>query len=54
VVIDQDRIADVPRLLSSLVADPDRLDAMRNGARSVAKPEAAYRVATILREVAGV
>ncbi len=54
VVIDQDRVADVPRLLSTLVADPDRLDAMRNGARSVAKPEAARRVATILREVAGV
>ncbi|MEA3502835.1 MAG: UDP-N-acetylglucosamine--N-acetylmuramyl-(pentapeptide) pyrophosphoryl-undecaprenol N-acetylglucosamine transferase [Actinomycetota bacterium] len=53
-VIGQDRIADVPPLLWSLVSDPDRLAAMRSGARSVAKPNAARRVAAILREVTGV
>lgn len=53
-IIDQERIADVPELLADLVNDPDRLTRMRRGARSVAKPDAAHRVATILKEVTGV
>ena len=53
-IVDQDEIADVPGLLLDLVGDPDRLAAMRDGARSVAKPDAARSVATILKEVAGV
>ncbi len=50
-VVAQDRIADVPGLLSSLVSDPDRLAAMRSGARSVARPDATRRVVAILKEV---
>jgi len=53
-IVDQERIADVPELLADLVTDPDRLTTMRSGARSVAKPDAARRVATILKEVTGV
>jgi UDP-N-acetylglucosamine--N-acetylmuramyl-(pentapeptide) pyrophosphoryl-undecaprenol N-acetylglucosamine transferase len=54
VIVDQEQIDDVPDLLADLVADPERLEAMRNGARSVAKPDAARRVAAILKEVTGV
>jgi UDP-N-acetylglucosamine--N-acetylmuramyl-(pentapeptide) pyrophosphoryl-undecaprenol N-acetylglucosamine transferase len=54
VIVDQGRIADVPSLLSNLVGDADRLDAMRSGARSVARPDAARRVVAILKEVSGV
>ena len=53
-IIDQEQIADVPGVLAKLVADPERLEAMSEGARSVAKPDAARRVAAILKEVAGV
>ena len=53
-IIDQEKIADVPGVLAKLVADPERLEAMSEGARSVAKPNAARRVAAILKEVAGV
>jgi len=53
-IVDQQQIADVPGLLSELIADPERLTAMRAGARSVAKPDAAPRVAAIIKEVAGV
>lgn len=54
VLVDQAEIADVPGLLGDLVVDPQRLAAMREGARSVAKPEAARRVAAILKEITGV
>jgi UDP-N-acetylglucosamine:LPS N-acetylglucosamine transferase len=54
VIIDQEQIGDVPGLLSELIADPDRLEAMRGGAHSVAKPDSARRVAAIIKEVAGV
>ena len=54
VIVDQKRIGDVPELLASLVSDPDRLSAMRSGACSVARPDAARRVAAILKEVTGV
>ncbi len=53
-IVDQEQIADVPGLLADLVADPDRLAAMRDGARLVAKPDAARHVAAILKEVIGV
>jgi UDP-N-acetylglucosamine:LPS N-acetylglucosamine transferase len=53
-IIDQEQITDVPGLLAGLVADPDRLAVMRDGARSVARPDAARRVAEILKEVTGV
>jgi len=53
-IIDQEQIADVPGVLANLVVDPERLEAMSEGARSVAKPDAARRVAAILKEVVGV
>lgn len=51
IIIDQEHIEDVPDRLASLVQDPDRLAAMRDGARSVARPDAAQRIATALREI---
>lgn len=51
VIVDQAQIADVPGLLTSLIQDSDRLAGMRAGARSVAKPEAAKRIASALREI---
>jgi len=53
IVIDQSKIDAVPALLSDLVADPDRRERMRTGARSAARPEATRDVARIIREVAG-
>ena len=50
-VVDQERITEVPALLVSLATDIERLSAMRIGARSVAKPDAARHVAAILEEV---
>ncbi|MEA2023681.1 MAG: UDP-N-acetylglucosamine--N-acetylmuramyl-(pentapeptide) pyrophosphoryl-undecaprenol N-acetylglucosamine transferase [Actinomycetota bacterium] len=50
-VVDQERITEVPALLVSLATDVERLSAMRIGARSVAKPDAAHHVAAILEEV---
>ena len=52
VIVDQDRIGEVPDILTRLIANPDQLAAMRDGARSVAKPDAARRVASALREIA--
>lgn len=51
VVVAQEQIASVPSLLADLVTDPDRLAVMSEGARSAAKPDAARRVAAILKEV---
>ena len=52
VIIHQDRIAEVPGVLARLVCDRDQLSAMREGAQRVAKPDAAHRVASSLREIA--
>lgn len=52
IIVDQDRIADVPDVLTRLIGDPDRLVAMQAGARTVARPDSAQRVATALREIA--
>ena len=51
VIIDQEHIANVPDLLAQLAQDPDRLAQMRSGARSVARPEAAARIATALKGI---
>lgn len=53
-IVDQERISEVPGLLADLICDPDRRSIMRNGAQSVAKPDAARRVSAILKEVTGV
>jgi UDP-N-acetylglucosamine--N-acetylmuramyl-(pentapeptide) pyrophosphoryl-undecaprenol N-acetylglucosamine transferase len=52
VIVRQDRIATVPDILTGLIGDPSQLGAMRDGARSVAKPDAARRIARALREIA--
>ena len=51
IIVDQEHIATVPDRIASLVRDPGRLAAMSDGARSVARPEAAQRIATALREI---
>lgn len=51
-IIDQDRISEVPDLLLRVIHDPERLASMQAGARSVARPDAARRVAEALREIA--
>ena len=53
-VVDQERIHDVPGILRQLIADPERLATMRAGARLVARPDAAAHVARAMREVADV
>ncbi len=53
IIIDQEEVGEVPGILRSLVADPDRLATMRAGALSVARPDAARHVAAIVKEVAG-
>lgn len=53
IIVEQEAIAEVPGILRSLISDPGRLSAMRAAALSVAKPDAARRVATIVQEVAG-
>lgn len=54
VVVDQERIFDVPGLVRQLIGDPERLATMQAGARRVARPDAADHVAGALREVADV
>jgi UDP-N-acetylglucosamine--N-acetylmuramyl-(pentapeptide) pyrophosphoryl-undecaprenol N-acetylglucosamine transferase len=54
VIVDQDRIADVPDLLRRLIRDPARRARMEAGARSVARTDAASRVARALMETADV
>ncbi|MGB5379397.1 MAG: UDP-N-acetylglucosamine--N-acetylmuramyl-(pentapeptide) pyrophosphoryl-undecaprenol N-acetylglucosamine transferase [Acidimicrobiia bacterium] len=52
VIVGQDRIVEVPGILARLIANPERLAAMGDGARSAAKPDATRRVASALREIA--
>ena len=41
VIVRQDHIAAVPDILTRLIGDPEKLGAMRHGARSIARPDAA-------------
>jgi UDP-N-acetylglucosamine--N-acetylmuramyl-(pentapeptide) pyrophosphoryl-undecaprenol N-acetylglucosamine transferase len=52
VVLSQDRIVGLPGLVSEVLSSPERLEAMRTGARSVAKPEAAMTIADAMLELA--
>ena len=54
VIVDQERIAEVPDLLRRLIRDSERRATMRAGARSVARPDAAGRMAEALRGIADV
>ncbi|MEN8233522.1 MAG: UDP-N-acetylglucosamine--N-acetylmuramyl-(pentapeptide) pyrophosphoryl-undecaprenol N-acetylglucosamine transferase [Actinomycetota bacterium] len=53
-IVGQDRIAEVPGLLSTAIVDSARLGEMRRAAWSVARPDSATRVAEVLMEVARV
>jgi UDP-N-acetylglucosamine--N-acetylmuramyl-(pentapeptide) pyrophosphoryl-undecaprenol N-acetylglucosamine transferase len=52
VVVEQDRMGEVEGIVRRLIADPEELAAMRIGAFSTARPDAADRVASIVKEVA--
>lgn len=52
VIVQQDRIGGVADVLARLVDDREQLSTMRDGARLVAKPDAARQVASSLREIA--
>ncbi|MGH8871794.1 MAG: UDP-N-acetylglucosamine--N-acetylmuramyl-(pentapeptide) pyrophosphoryl-undecaprenol N-acetylglucosamine transferase [Acidimicrobiia bacterium] len=52
VVLTQDRIGELPGLVEELLFSGDRLAAMRAGARSIAKPEAAMTIADAMLELA--
>jgi UDP-N-acetylglucosamine--N-acetylmuramyl-(pentapeptide) pyrophosphoryl-undecaprenol N-acetylglucosamine transferase len=53
IVVDQTRIDTVPAIVADLVADPERRETMRTGARYAARPDATRDVARIVMEVAG-
>jgi UDP-N-acetylglucosamine--N-acetylmuramyl-(pentapeptide) pyrophosphoryl-undecaprenol N-acetylglucosamine transferase len=52
IIVAQDRIAEIPGILEGLIGDPERLAAMRDGARLAARPDAAQRITRALREIA--
>ena len=52
VVLTEDRIEELPRLVEEILFDPAKLEAMRVGARSIAKPDAALSIADAMLELA--
>jgi UDP-N-acetylglucosamine--N-acetylmuramyl-(pentapeptide) pyrophosphoryl-undecaprenol N-acetylglucosamine transferase len=50
-VLAQDRLDLLPGLVAEILLSPDRLEAMRIGARSIAKPDAAITIAGAMREL---
>jgi UDP-N-acetylglucosamine--N-acetylmuramyl-(pentapeptide) pyrophosphoryl-undecaprenol N-acetylglucosamine transferase len=52
VVLKQDEIADLPAIVKNIMADPDRLVAMSDGARRIARPDAAKSIAEAMIETA--
>jgi UDP-N-acetylglucosamine--N-acetylmuramyl-(pentapeptide) pyrophosphoryl-undecaprenol N-acetylglucosamine transferase len=50
-VLTQDRLDLLPGLVAELLLSPDRLEAMRIGARRIAKPDAAITIAGAMREL---
>ena len=51
-VVSQDRLDMLPGLVSEILLSPERLEAMRIGARSIAKPHAAMTIAEAMEELA--
>jgi UDP-N-acetylglucosamine--N-acetylmuramyl-(pentapeptide) pyrophosphoryl-undecaprenol N-acetylglucosamine transferase len=49
-VLTQDRLDLLPGLVAEILLSPDRLEAMRIGARSIAKPDAAITIAGAMQE----
>jgi UDP-N-acetylglucosamine--N-acetylmuramyl-(pentapeptide) pyrophosphoryl-undecaprenol N-acetylglucosamine transferase len=50
-VLTQDRLHMLPGLVAEILLSPDRLEAMRIGARSIAKPHAAITIAGAMQEL---
>jgi UDP-N-acetylglucosamine--N-acetylmuramyl-(pentapeptide) pyrophosphoryl-undecaprenol N-acetylglucosamine transferase len=50
-VLTQDRLDLLPGLVAEILLSPDRLEAMRIGARRIAKPDAAITIAGAMREL---
>ena len=50
-VVSQDRLEMLPNLVSEILLSPKKLESMRIGARSIAKPEAAMTIAQAMREM---
>jgi UDP-N-acetylglucosamine--N-acetylmuramyl-(pentapeptide) pyrophosphoryl-undecaprenol N-acetylglucosamine transferase len=51
-VLLQEQIDQLPRLVAELISSPARLEAMRSGAKRIAKPEAAATIADAMLELA--
>jgi UDP-N-acetylglucosamine--N-acetylmuramyl-(pentapeptide) pyrophosphoryl-undecaprenol N-acetylglucosamine transferase len=50
-VVSQDRLDMLPGLVSEILLSPQRLEAMRIGAMSIAKPHAAMTIAEAMQEL---
>jgi UDP-N-acetylglucosamine--N-acetylmuramyl-(pentapeptide) pyrophosphoryl-undecaprenol N-acetylglucosamine transferase len=53
VVVPESAVDTVPEVVASILGDPSRLEAMRAAARSVARPDAAQRVAAAMMAAHG-
>jgi UDP-N-acetylglucosamine--N-acetylmuramyl-(pentapeptide) pyrophosphoryl-undecaprenol N-acetylglucosamine transferase len=51
VVLTQDQLADLPAVVKGIMSDPERLVAMSNGARRIARPDAAKAIAEAMIEL---
>jgi len=51
VVLKQDQLADLPAMVKGIMSDPERLVAMSNGARRIARPDAAKAIAEAMIEL---
>ncbi|MGH8947739.1 MAG: UDP-N-acetylglucosamine--N-acetylmuramyl-(pentapeptide) pyrophosphoryl-undecaprenol N-acetylglucosamine transferase, partial [Acidimicrobiia bacterium] len=50
-VLTQERLDRLPGLVSEILLSPTRLEAMRIGARTIAKPDAAMKIAEAMQEL---
>lgn len=50
-VLSEDRLHILPRLVSEILLSPEKLESMKIGARSIAKPEAAMTIAEAMQEL---
>jgi UDP-N-acetylglucosamine--N-acetylmuramyl-(pentapeptide) pyrophosphoryl-undecaprenol N-acetylglucosamine transferase len=50
-VLSQDRLDILPALVSEILLSPEKLESMKIGARSIAKPEAAMTIAEAMQEL---
>ena len=50
-VLSQDRLEKLPALVSEILLSPKKLESMRIGARSIAKPDAAMTIAEAMQQM---